>query len=179
MSGDPTIPAPLVAHIRYGADEVAMALGIGSSLSDQVAEGPTARQHLIGHLRVNAADYNRWTHVGVVEAVDRISHAIVVIVGVNTVGSAVAVIVGCTARRAQRIGATSLLGAAEEMLKAIGAVLEPESRAVYEYGTVSALARLGEVAFEHARQEGRAMSVEEAVACALRETPRKVVLQQV
>ena len=81
---------------------------------------------------------------------------------------------GEQARRGAR-----LLGASEQMLKTIGAVLEPESRAVYEYGTTSALARLGEVAFEQARQEGRAMSVEEAVACALRETPQKVVLQQV
>jgi len=65
-------------------------------------------------------------------------------------------------------GAT-LLGAAEALLGAISAVLDPEDRMVYEQGVASARAKLGEAEFDKAWVEGRAMSLEQAIEYALQE----------
>ena len=63
-----------------------------------------------------------------------------------------------------------LSGAAEGLLEAVGAAVynyyQPD-RSLYER-TVSAIrSRLGEAAFEAAQAEGRSMTFEKAVACAL------------
>jgi tetratricopeptide (TPR) repeat protein len=65
-----------------------------------------------------------------------------------------------------------LLGAAEGILAAIGAVLLGEDRIPYERGIASALSLLGAEAFEKAMQEGRAMSMEDAMDYALAITVR-------
>jgi tetratricopeptide (TPR) repeat protein len=62
---------------------------------------------------------------------------------------------------------TRLLGAAEALLGAISAVLDPEDRMVYEQGVASARAQLSEEDFERAWAEGRAMSMEAAIEYAL------------
>jgi predicted ATPase/class 3 adenylate cyclase len=65
-----------------------------------------------------------------------------------------------------------LLGAAEAMMEAINAVLEPGDRLVYEHGVESARAQLSEQDFEKAWAGGRAMSLEQAIELALaREVP--------
>ncbi len=60
-----------------------------------------------------------------------------------------------------------LLGAAEALLKEIGGVLYPEDRIPYDGGVSSARSVLGEERFERLRQEGRGMSMEQAVEYAL------------
>ena len=62
-----------------------------------------------------------------------------------------------------------LLGAAEALLEAIGAVMSADDRIVYEQGVASARAQLSEEVFEKAWAEGRAMSMEKAVEYALEE----------
>ena len=62
---------------------------------------------------------------------------------------------------------TKLLGAAEALLEAIGAVLEADVRMVYEQGVASTRAQLSEEEFERVWAEGRAMSMEQAIECAL------------
>jgi non-specific serine/threonine protein kinase len=64
-----------------------------------------------------------------------------------------------------------LLGASEALLQAVGATFEPDDRIPYEFGLASARAQLGEDAFEKARQEGRDMGVEAAIAYALEAVP--------
>ncbi|HKP51135.1 MAG TPA: tetratricopeptide repeat protein [Chloroflexia bacterium] len=64
-------------------------------------------------------------------------------------------------------GGTRLLGAAEAALGAKEAMLDPEDKMVYEAGIASARSQLGEEAFEQARQEGRAMNIEQATDYAL------------
>jgi hypothetical protein len=56
-----------------------------------------------------------------------------------------------------------VLGWVEGQLERIGAVLDPEDRQPYEAAVASARAQLGEEAFQKARQEGRAMSMEAAI----------------
>jgi serine/threonine-protein kinase PknK len=51
-----------------------------------------------------------------------------------------------------------LLGAAEALLEAIGAVLAPDDRVVYEQGVASARAQLSEEEFDKAWAEGRGAS---------------------
>jgi tetratricopeptide (TPR) repeat protein len=63
-----------------------------------------------------------------------------------------------------------LLGAAEALLKEIGSVLEPEDRIPYDGGVSSARSVLGEERFERLRQEGQAMSMEQAIEYALGES---------
>ena len=63
---------------------------------------------------------------------------------------------------------TRLLGAAEAMLESIGAALEPVDRVPYAQSLASARSQLGDEQFESARQEGRAMSSEEAIEYAQR-----------
>jgi hypothetical protein len=59
------------------------------------------------------------------------------------------------------------LGASEAILEAISASLDADDRALYEQGLEAARALLGEAGFARARQEGRAMSLEQAIAYAL------------
>jgi tetratricopeptide (TPR) repeat protein len=92
---------------------------------------------------------------------------------------AVAIAVGTTKRaegtegtggveQAQR-GAT-ILSAAEGLLEAIGAIIDPEDRIAYEQGVGTARSLLGEEAFAKAWAEGRAMSMEQSIAYALEES---------
>ena len=60
-----------------------------------------------------------------------------------------------------------LLGASEALGKVIGFHLYRDARMVYEYGIAATRSQLSEEEFESARQEGRAMSMDEAIACAL------------
>jgi len=60
-----------------------------------------------------------------------------------------------------------LLGAAQALLEAIGAVLGAEGRMVYEQQVASARAQLSEEEFEKAWAEGRAMSMEAAIEYAI------------
>ena len=62
---------------------------------------------------------------------------------------------------------TSQLGASEAQHEAIGVVMEPDDRIPYDRAVASARAQLGVVAFEKAWQEGRAMTVEQAIEYAL------------
>jgi predicted ATPase/class 3 adenylate cyclase len=64
---------------------------------------------------------------------------------------------------------TRLLGAVESLLEAIGAVLESHDRLVHEQSMASASALLGHAEFERLLQEGRAMSMEQAIEYALGE----------
>jgi tetratricopeptide (TPR) repeat protein len=64
-----------------------------------------------------------------------------------------------------------LLGAGEVLLESIGVKLEPHDRRVHERANTAARAGLGEEAFERARQQGRAMSMEQAIGYALGEKP--------
>jgi hypothetical protein len=63
-----------------------------------------------------------------------------------------------------------LLGAVEGLLQSLGAVLDRSDRLPYERAVASARSLLGEEAFEKAWQEGRGMSMEEAVDYAVEET---------
>ena len=77
---------------------------------------------------------------------------------------------GVAAGMGQALRGARLLGGVEALLEAVGAVLQPEDRIPYEQGVGSARAQLGEEEFERAWQEGRAMSMEEAVEYALGES---------
>jgi hypothetical protein len=60
-----------------------------------------------------------------------------------------------------------LLGAVEGLLQSMDAVLDREYRESYERSVLQARTQLREAAFEKAWQEGRAMSMEQAIAYAL------------
>jgi predicted ATPase/Tfp pilus assembly protein PilF/DNA-binding XRE family transcriptional regulator len=62
------------------------------------------------------------------------------------------------------------LAASDALREAIGVVMEPDDRIPYDRAVASAHAQLGEVDFEKARQEGRAMSMEQAIDYALART---------
>jgi predicted ATPase len=64
-------------------------------------------------------------------------------------------------------GAARLLGAVEAVLETVGGTLQWGARARYERDRDAARVRLSEAAFEVARAEGRAMSLEDAVAYGL------------
>jgi predicted ATPase len=66
--------------------------------------------------------------------------------------------------------AARLFGAAEMLLESIDAVLDPGGSLSYPSDLGAARTQLGEPAFEEARGEGRAMTVEQAVAYALSES---------
>jgi tetratricopeptide (TPR) repeat protein len=66
---------------------------------------------------------------------------------------------------------TRLLGAAEALQESMGVKLEPHDRRVHERANTAARAGLGAEAFERARQQGRAMSLEQAIGYALDEKP--------
>ena len=63
-----------------------------------------------------------------------------------------------------------VLGAVEALLESIGAVLDIVVREPYERAVAAARAELGDEAFEKAWQEGRAMSMEQAIQYALHES---------
>lgn len=77
------------------------------------------------------------------------------------------VMAGVTAEGAEPARAARLLGAVEALVRASGQVLDPDDQAEYEEAAASARAALGEGAFDAARAEGKAMSLESAVAYAL------------
>lgn len=61
---------------------------------------------------------------------------------------------------------TRVLGAVEALLESTGTGLDIDDRLPYERGLASAHAQLSEAEFELAWQEGRAMSMEQAMAAA-------------
>ena len=71
-------------------------------------------------------------------------------------------------RRPKR--ATKLLGAVESLLERIGARLDPIERGDFERTLAAARAQLDEAAFAKAWEEGRAMTMEQALEFALKET---------
>ena len=124
--------------------------GIASSLNN------------LGHVAAEQGDYTTarslceeslalWREVG-----DRSG------IGLSLAGlGEVAVSIGQTHKGAR------LLGASEALLETIGAAMAPDDRIPYQRSVASARAKLREKAFVTARQEGRAMSMEEAIAYAL------------
>ncbi len=65
-----------------------------------------------------------------------------------------------------------LLGAVEGLMQSMGAVLDlDDQHLLYEPSVQQARAQLGEEGFEKARQEGRAMSMEQAIELALSDMP--------
>ncbi len=66
--------------------------------------------------------------------------------------------------------AARLFSAAEALLDAIGAHLEPADRVEFDRNVTAARAQLDEVAFAAAWAEGRTMNLEQAIAYALEET---------
>jgi tetratricopeptide (TPR) repeat protein len=70
-------------------------------------------------------------------------------------------------RQDQPVRAVRLFGAAEALRAAIGEAMPPVERAEYENAITAARAALGEQAFAAARTEGRALTLEAAVAYAL------------
>ena len=69
------------------------------------------------------------------------------------------------------VRAARLLGAAEAQFEAIGAAMWPADRLEYERSVTAARAALSEEVFAAAWAEGRAMTLEQAVAYALEDTP--------
>ena len=63
-----------------------------------------------------------------------------------------------------------LLGASDALYEALGTVMDTDDRIPYDRAVASARSQLGEEAFEKARQEGQAMSMEQAIAYALQES---------
>ncbi|HEX8217982.1 MAG TPA: NB-ARC domain-containing protein, partial [Chloroflexia bacterium] len=94
----------------------------------------------------------------------------------NRVGIAecVAAMAGIAGAEAQPERAARLFGVAEALREALNARVWPAERADYERNLAVARAQLGpgqEAAWEKAWQEGRAMSFEEALSCALNPAP--------
>jgi hypothetical protein len=69
--------------------------------------------------------------------------------------------------QAQRERAARLFGTAEELRAAMGALLPPAERAEHDRAAAAIRTALGAAAFAAAWAEGRAMSLDEAVADAL------------
>ena len=67
--------------------------------------------------------------------------------------------------------ATRLFGAADHLLTAIGAIIDAAERPAYERDVAATRAQLDEPSFAAAWAEGQAMSLEQAVACALADAP--------
>jgi predicted ATPase/class 3 adenylate cyclase/lipoprotein NlpI len=74
-----------------------------------------------------------------------------------------ALIGGLRVSRGEAEEGSRMLGATEALLESIGAVLDAEHRKIYERSVASARAQLGDEGFERAWEEGRAMSMEQAV----------------
>ncbi len=81
-----------------------------------------------------------------------------------------AVIVGRTAEPEHAARAARLLGAAEAQFQTIGAALWPADQLEYERSVTAARAALSDEVFAAAWAEGRAMTLEQAIAYALEET---------
>ena len=60
-----------------------------------------------------------------------------------------------------------MMGAAEGLYVLIGDSMGPDDRLPYDCGIASARSQLGDETFEQVWQEGRAMSLEQAIAYAL------------
>ncbi len=65
------------------------------------------------------------------------------------------------------IQAAALYGASETAFQAIGTLIDPPERTEYAHGLAAARAQLDEATWQAAWEEGRAMSMEEAIAYAL------------
>jgi tetratricopeptide (TPR) repeat protein len=78
-----------------------------------------------------------------------------------------AALAGVIQSAGQATRAARLFGAAEMLLQSLDAVLDPTGRLVFDSDLAATRLRLGEAAFEEARAEGRAMTIEQAVAHAL------------
>ncbi len=76
-------------------------------------------------------------------------------------------LVGIAVARGQPEGAARLLGATEALRQAITAPMGAADRADYEQSVALAQARLDEHTFAAAWAEGRAMTMEQAIAYAL------------
>jgi predicted ATPase/class 3 adenylate cyclase len=74
---------------------------------------------------------------------------------------------GVAAAEGGHLRAARLLGAAEEMLRLLGALLRPPDLAEYERSIATTRAELTEEAFRTAWDEGRAMTVDQAIGYAL------------
>jgi len=81
-----------------------------------------------------------------------------------------AVLGGIAAATGQPQRGARLLGAADVLLQEIGCVLEAENRRPYQAAVASARAQLGEAEFEKARQHGRSLLMEQAIAYAIEPT---------
>jgi predicted ATPase/DNA-binding XRE family transcriptional regulator len=79
-----------------------------------------------------------------------------------------AALAGVIQSAGQATRAARLFGAAEMLLQSLDAVLDPTGRLVYDSDLAATRLQLGEAAFEEARAEGRAMTIEQAVAHALK-----------
>ena len=74
---------------------------------------------------------------------------------------------GIAAASGQPLRGARLLGTADALLQVIGSMLEAENRRPYEAAVASARAQLGEEQFEKARQQGRSVLMDQAIADAL------------
>jgi predicted ATPase/DNA-binding SARP family transcriptional activator len=79
---------------------------------------------------------------------------------------------GALAAQGQPQGAARLFGAAEALYDIIGQIMDPVYRTDYDRNVTAARTQLGEAAWEAAYAEGRAMSLEQAIAEALRVADR-------
>jgi predicted ATPase len=79
-----------------------------------------------------------------------------------------AALAGVIQSAGQAARAARLFGAAEMLLQSLDAVLDPTGRLVYDSDLAATRLRLGEAAFEEVRAEGQAMTIEQAVAHALK-----------
>ena len=79
-----------------------------------------------------------------------------------------AALAGVIQSAGQAARAARLFGAAEMLLQSLDAVLDPTGRLVYDSDLAATRLELGEAAFEEARAEGRAMTIEQAAAHALK-----------
>lgn len=70
---------------------------------------------------------------------------------------------------------TRVLGAVEALSESIGAVLDAADRILYERSVTGTRAQLGEETFKRVWDEGRAMSMEEAIEYALQQAEAQVI----
>jgi non-specific serine/threonine protein kinase len=84
--------------------------------------------------------------------------------------SCLAGLAGAVGAKGQPERATRLFGASEAIFDAMGAVPQPGDRPEYERNIAAVRDHLDEAAYEAARAEGRAMSMQQAVRYALAET---------
>jgi predicted ATPase/class 3 adenylate cyclase len=90
--------------------------------------------------------------------------------GRDSTATSLAGLGGVAGLQRQPVRAARLLGAAEALLEAANDYLAPADRAEYERDVAAARAQLDEATFAAARAEGRAMTIEQAVAYALEDS---------